>query len=178
MLACSLIYLPAYVLSETPLVYDLFKWGEYDSLVKALEPVIADWQNGKIPKNKLDSTEAAKSYLLIGAGYFGTDRLTMADSAFTFVCRLDKSIRLDRFYVSKKMADFFDSTWIMEKTRGASAVATHTDSNLVRRKSHAHEWLKWGTGVVATAATLGGTYLILSHPQEKKTTVTTVIDAR
>jgi hypothetical protein len=155
-------------LSEIPLE-DLFKWGEYDSLIRSLEPVLASQSAGATARG--DSLEWARSNLWLGVAYWATEKRPLAEQAFVRACRLDPAIALDRLYATPEMVASFDAIASREREarRSALAAAAAAAGPAAPKPPAAKPWRKRGWAVgAATAVGLaaGGTYLYLSSRKE------------
>lgn len=146
---------------SAPSPEDLFKWGEYDSLVRVLEPSLESTGAG-------DSAEMARSNLLLGVAYFATGRPDQAEHAFVQACRLDARVQLETFYVTREIADRFEAVAAREKARRAASAP--------RPGRPAAKTKGWWLGGAAAAAALGGAYLILTLEPPKPSV--TQIDTR
>jgi len=101
---------------------ELFQWGEYDSLIRSLEPVLASLSAGATARG--DSVELAKANLWLGVAYWATEKRTLAEQAFRRACRLDRGLVLDRLYATPEIVERFESISIDErKERQDSALA-------------------------------------------------------
>lgn len=180
---------------------DLFKWGEYDSLIRVLEPAMAAsvFQSGS--GTAADSAFRAKSYLFLGVAFYATGKRERSDSAFGRACELDPRVKLDRFYVTEEIAGHFQAiaqnAMRNRESRAALAMASRvmeyrSDGDSTRSPVRAFTragrtgvrdkgktWLWWGLGVTALAAAGGGAYYIGSQMEPPSTpTRLTTIDAR
>ena len=183
---------------------DLFKWGEYDSLIRILEPVTAGIGLQDGPRTAADSAVRAKSYLFLGVAFYATGKREQSDSAFARACDLDPLVKLDRFYVTEEIANHFQAIAMdgirNRKARTALTLASHamesrTNGDPARvppvrassrgghsllGESQGKGWLWWGLGVTALAAAGGGAYYISSQkePASDLPPHLTTIDAR
>jgi hypothetical protein len=173
----------------TVLAEDLFKWGEYDSLIRLLDPI----EKGTRLSTAADSANLAKSYLFLGVAFYATGKPMQADSAFVSACGLDSHVKLDRFYVTEEIANRFQ-TFVLEGIRqrqnrkalavasaglasaGAKAVHAGPSSRPGRFAREGKEWIWWGLGATVLAA--GGGALILMNREEPASDNVTTIDAR
>ncbi|MDQ3001529.1 MAG: tetratricopeptide repeat protein [Fibrobacterota bacterium] len=170
---------------------DLFKWGEYDSLIRMLEPAT---RNGTLAelKTSVDSAARARSFMFLGVALFATGKPAKADNAFQKACDLDPEVKLDRFYVTEEIANHFQAI-AMEgirrrprKSAAASTVAMDAapgsrDGNPGSRNhrleaQNGKAWLWWGLGVTAAVAVGGGAMYFAGRDEGGKDSVT-VIDA-
>lgn len=170
---------------------ELFKWGEYDSLIRLLEPV------GTMapPATAADSADRAKSYLFLGVAYFATGKKVQADSAFASACSLDPQVKLDRFYVTEEIANRFQAIAPHDtgrrqperEVRAVPAEAAYKDAaapespiasdrtSRVRRRGG--QWVWWGLGTTALGAS-GVTILWIMSREESPSENIISIDAR
>jgi hypothetical protein len=166
---------------------DLFKWGEYDSLIRLLDPV----EMGTRPATAADSADRAKAYLFLGVAFYATGKPASADSAFASACSLDPQVKLDRFYVTEEIANHFQDIALdgIRRSQSGNALAA-ASAERSARTSHAgvsgrpprieregKEWVWWGLGAAALAAAGGGIILFMNHDKPASDNVTT-IDAR
>lgn len=186
---------------------DLFKWGEYDSLIRVLEPATAGTGAEGATRTAADSAVRAKSFLFLGVAFYATGKRERADSAFGRACELDPLVKLDRYYVTEEIANHFQAialdgirnrkrrsgpigTSQAKEARAAAdsagAVAAVTESKPSGRadpgirEGQGKGWLWWGLGMTALAATGGGLYYINSQndPPRVPPKNLTTIDAR
>lgn len=169
---------------------DLFKWGEYDSLIRLLGPV----GTTALPA-ATDSADRAKSYSFLGVAYYATGKTEQADSAFASACRLDPQVDLDRFYVTEEIADRFHAIARNEARRrqarsGTRAVSAEPTTMAPAKPgpppgfgrsplagSGGVKWAWWGLGTTALAAA-GVGILLLMNWEERPSEKVTSIDAR
>lgn len=154
---------------------DLFKWGEYDSLIRVLEP---STRNETKVRTLADSLERAKSFLFLGVAFYATGKKSRAEDAFMRAVELDPQVKLDRFYVTEEIANHFQAI-ALDGLRKRAAVKVTPDTVrtrsapqpvLVPRKSR--KWWWWGAGVAA-AAVAGGGYFLLT-PEKAPDNVTKI----
>lgn len=173
---------------------DWFKWGEYDSLIRVLEPETRPQELRGSLNTAADSAERAKSFLFLGVALYATGKPDRADSAFTWACDLDPGVKLDRFYVTEEIGGHFQAIALDGIRRRKAKEALHravqpqesgeskaTDRNASGRSPKGREgkgksWIWWGVGVGAVAATAGTTMLLLSRDEPSDNV--TSIDAR
>lgn len=151
---------------------DLFKWGDYDSLIRVLEP----WVASGLPSSpsRADSTERGRANLYLGVAYWASGRQELGVQAFTRAARLDSTLRLDPLYSTPEMEARFSAVLEAERNpppdRGLGgspgALEPAPPSNL--------GWL-WWTGAVVVAGAAGGTWWYLQS-QEKPDDVVITID--
>jgi hypothetical protein len=100
---------------------ELFQWGEYDSLIRTLEPVLASLSAGASARG--DSLELAKANLWLGVAYWATGKRDLAEQAFVRGCRLDPGLVLDRLYATPEIFARFDSISARERQERLAASA-------------------------------------------------------
>jgi hypothetical protein len=174
---------------------DLFKWGEYDSLIRILEPATRS-NSPAVLKTGADSTIRAKSFLFLGVAFYATGKPALADSAFITACDLDPKVKLDRFYVTEEIANYFQAIALdavrSRNKRIASAAnstppaASHAslstrppkgrESSPQLRSKDGNSWIWVGLGASALVA-VGGAYYFTSHSGKPADQITEV-DAR
>jgi hypothetical protein len=170
---------------------DLFKWGEYDSLIRLLVPV----GTTALPAAAADSAERAKSYLFLGVAYYVTGKTAQADSAFVSACGLDPQVKLDRFYVTEEIANHFHAIALDEarrrqarsETRAVSTEATTRapaepgrpsgSGRSLLARSGGRKWAWWGLGTTALGIAGVGILLLMTW-EERPSEKVTRIDAR
>jgi hypothetical protein len=180
----------AWALAAGPLVSaeELFKWGEYDSLIRVLEPLAAAPGYLSRAADRADSADRARCLLYLGVAYFAKGRSDRADSAFVSACALDSALQLDRFYVTPAIAEHFRDVRTEafrrreERTarapspgapEGAQAPLPSGDRPAARLKDD-RAWLWWGLGAAALVAAGGGAYWIATQPSAPREQVTTL----
>ena len=170
---------------------DLFKWGEYDSLIRVLEPATRSGSLSEL-KTWADSAGSAKSLMFLGVAFFATGESAKADDAFQKACGLDPEVKLDRFYVTEEIANHFQAI-AMEGIRrrprkpAAAAVSTATiDSALGSghgsggtrtdrlQPRSAKAWLWWGVGLTAAVAVGGGAVYFAGRDEGENENVTVI----
>jgi hypothetical protein len=169
---------------------ELFKWGEYDSLIQALEPARADADGGAVLRglaSRADSAEEARARMYLGVAYWATGRPGDGARAFTVATRLDESLRLDPLYATAEMAALFEqiaeagrapspgpssSPAPPEPGRAPAATPGHPGMRPATRPS---PWAWWTGVAVAGAAGAAGTYL-WARSWERPQEVITIID--
>jgi hypothetical protein len=163
---------------------DLFKWGEYDSLIRLLEPSTMNPR----PVTGADSLVRAKSYLFLGVAFFATGKPDQADSAFKTACSLDPKVQLDRFYVTEEIANHFQAIAIdgIRRRQAKSAMAATTAA--MSAKTDAQQgraptasirrdekgWVWWGLGATALVTAGGGAYFFINRDASQSDNVTTI----
>ena len=173
--------------ASAPSPEDLFKWGEYDSLLRVLEPDLAESRGDK-EFSRLDSILRAKTLLYAGVAYYATGKRGQADDAFTRACDLDSAIRIDPFYVSREIAGYFEGVAAAgarrrnAKRSGQEAPANRAarddsarrSGNLKVAERQGRAWLWWSLGSMAALAGGGGAYYLITRdlpPDEHVTTM-------
>lgn len=164
-----------------PSAEDLFKWGEYDSLIRSLEPWLAARSAGA--DARADSLELARANLYLGIAYWATDKRSLGEQAFVRAGRLDRTLQMDRLYATPEMAARFDSIVAQERrARDAEIAAAATgkgNAGVPDRPGPAARktglgWKAWTVGALTTAGLVaGGTYVILANlkPEDEVMTV-------
>lgn len=165
-------------------VEDLFKWGEYDSLIRTLDPVVSRPGFSASIISQADSVNQAKSFLFLGVAFFATSKPDRSDQAFTMACSLDSNVKLDRFYVSEEIAQRFEAiakelrlrrrqqcAATAQRPSGNARSAQPSPPRLVSRDQKT--WLWWGLGVTALVAAGSGAYWYASQT-EAPDNVTTI----
>jgi hypothetical protein len=152
---------------------DLFKWGEYDSLIKVLGPFLAESAPGT-EATRQDSSERAKTFLYAGVAYYATGKRDQADEAFTRACEFDSRIRIDRYYVTEEIAGHFEGLASALARRRPPRAPEPADApaglpagredgpGLEERKGN--EWVWWTLGSAAVLAGAGASYYLLNRP--------------
>jgi hypothetical protein len=183
--ALAAAVLPDQAAAEAPSGEDLFKWGEYDSLIRVLEP-----ENGTeaihSPRSPADSASRAKSFLFLGVAFYATGKVGQADEAFAQACDLDPDLKLDRFYVTDEIADHFQAIAKngMRRRQSRQAVTAAASGPAARHQSaqgrpvlknrDGKPWLWWSLGVTALAVAGGGALYLANQahvPDEKVTKI-------
>jgi hypothetical protein len=117
----SLLFLLAFILGP-PLLHaggwdshwdELFQWGEYDSLERALEPHLRE-EPGFVAGDR------ARALVYLGVARHVLGRPEEADQAFLEAIRLDTAVRPDRLYVSREIAVRFQAIAAKERERVAA----------------------------------------------------------
>lgn len=174
-----------------PAPEDLFKWGEYDSLIRVLEPTI--YNGARTEFTRLDSVLHAKTFLYLGVAYYATGKREHADDAFTHACELDSAIKIDRFYVTEEIAGHFEGiAAVLASRRRQARIMGATmpsgeypepgpkpaPSHGSRREAKVaagdgHGWIWWTLGSALVLAGGGAYYLLHQHkaPGENVTQV-------
>jgi len=149
---------------------DLFKWGEYDSLIRALEPSVR-----AEPHTRVDTLIRAKSLLFLGVAFCATGKSERADEAFSRAVELDPQVELDRYYVTQEIANRFQATALraLRKHPAAAIPATSTPGAPAPRSAepataaiapaaHRLGWVWLGVGTAAAITAVAGGYYYLS----------------
>lgn len=160
---------------------DLFKWGEYDSLIRVLEPAAS-----AEARTREDTLVRAKSLLFLGVAFCATGKPDRADAAFSRAVELDPQVELDRYYVTEEIANRFQATALRALRRHPAAPAATAPAPDAPRKAerpsaavapsaHHYGWLWLGMGTAAAAtAFAGGYYYFSGHgggPREEVTRI-------
>jgi len=151
---------------------DLFKWGEYDSLIRILEP--AALHPGPTG-NHGDSLAQAKSLLFLGVAFCATGKPERADEAFSRAVEIDPDVELDRFYVTEEIARRFQTTALRAlRKHPVRPVAAATSAPFEVSRSAApasspgpgtrrrHGWVWLGVGTTFTVAAVAAGYYLFS----------------
>ncbi|MBD3320737.1 MAG: hypothetical protein GF350_06555 [Chitinivibrionales bacterium] len=106
-----------------------FEWGEYDKLIKKLEPVLES------PPESLDSVTIAACHKYLGVAYFARGRIGDAQGQFEKALMIDPGATLKHDFVSQPMLDLFNSVVdnISERRRQKQE-AERKDSLIVTRE--------------------------------------------
>jgi hypothetical protein len=179
LLACG-----AYGATGTSVTADeLFRWGEYDSLIRVLEPII----RGPDSDTLADSTDRARSRLYLGVAYFARGRMDRADTAFRSGCAMDAGLELDKFYVTPAISARFEAIKsedgrrrleldaVARTDRAAQAAAPALPARSPAAPPVLKEdrsWFWWGLGAAAFVAAGGGAYLYVYHSSGPRESVT------
>lgn len=168
---------------------DLFKWGEYDSLIRVLEPAASKPESVSRLSSQADSLERAKSLLFLGVAFFATNKPDRADQAFTMACTLDPEVKLDRFYVTEEISARFqailreslrrrqqEEALEAAKSGGMARSPNAGKQGALRQGGNDKAWLWWGMGVSALVAAGGGAFWYASRDAEAENVTT--IDIR
>jgi tetratricopeptide (TPR) repeat protein len=179
-------------IQTTQIGEDLFKWGEYDSLVRLLEPATKSESLSQL-KTGADSAIRAKSFLFLGVAFYATGKKEQANDAFNRACDLDPLVKLDRFYVTEEIANHFQAIAMdgirRQRTNEAIkmvSVSLENPETASKQKAIGHNpnyqerttkhWLWWGLGVTAMAA--AGTGVLYFSSQKTPPDKITMIDAK
>jgi tetratricopeptide (TPR) repeat protein len=177
----SVASLPASESKATP--EDFIKWGEYDSLIRVLEPVIFE-SRGKREFTYLDSALKAKTFLYLGIAYYATGKHEHADDAFTRACELDSVLKIDRFYVNEEISAHFEGISAglkrlrhqarimalipavpMEPAESTDTQDQVDDEPQMLEPKHSKTWLWWTLGsATVIAGGISGYYLFVYSP--------------
>jgi hypothetical protein len=163
---------------------DLFKWGEYDSLIRVLEPAAS-----AEARTRDDTLIRAKSLLFLGVAFCATGKADRADEAFSRAVELDPQVELDRYYVTQEIANRFQATALRALRRHpASPIAaisaapapeaarrTQRPAAMIASPAHHYGWVWLGMGTAAAVtAFAGGYYFFSGHgggPHEEVTPI-------
>jgi hypothetical protein len=168
---------------------ELFRWGEYDSLIRALEPLTQAPGFAKGAVTRADSSDRAHSLLYLGVAYYAKGRTARADSAFRQACALDSGVAMDKFYVTQAISTHFDAIRVEDlrgrlerdaRTRAIRPVSGATRAPDAGKRpdqsvwKQDRNWVWWGLGTAAAVAAGGGVYWYAvqsSGPHESITTL-------
>jgi hypothetical protein len=181
---------PVRALASAPSGEDLFRWGEYDSLIRVLEPEIRSGALAQL-SDASDSTARAKTFLFLGVAFYATGNPTRADEAFRTACRLDPDVRIDRFYVTEEIANHFQTVAMDVHPRPPAAATgnlkadakapvkagngpARSDRNPGLKDTRGKSWLWWSLGFTALAVAGGGAYYLATDQDEGEPRVTTI----
>lgn len=162
-----------------PWVQELFQWGEYDSLIRALEPWLAARSAGADGRD--DSVALARANIFLGVAYNATDKPGLGDQAFARACRLDPSARLDRFYATPEISARFDSIATRERLTRLSAAAPAVPAAPAAAAAGGKEpaarkrgfgWKGWTLGLLTTAGLAAGGGMVYYALKDDRKTVT------
>ncbi len=168
---------------------DLFKWGEYDSLIRMLEPEASRPGYAAVTA-RADSLEHARALLYLGVAYAATGHPARSDSAFTIAFSLDSAVSLDRFYATPAIAARFDSLAAERRRRRvpiaaparaplpSSPAPNRYRSTGLRGPQPERAWLWWGLGATAAVAAGGGAWWYANAHDGTPHDNVTVIDLR
>jgi hypothetical protein len=140
-----------------------FEWGEYDTLLQALEPCLHD-------TSLHDSTYLAECHKYLGVAYFAKSRIGDARIAFQTAYRYNPGISLDTFYVSREIADLFndaisESSTLVRHDAQQDSVLRVKDWQLNEKNRTLHKiadqkrqrlYLTYGISCYAISAICGG----------------------
>lgn len=167
---------------------DFFKWGEYDSLIRVVEPLTDSTAKAE---NHQDSLLRAKCFLFLGVAFYVKGDSSKADDVFFRAANLDPKVKLDRFYVTDAIANRFHAVLaraLKELPKDTTARAFQPDSiqpSPIARSdaskgfgeaehsarvasSSGRPWLWMGLGLAAAAAAAGGYYLVAIEQEGTK----------
>jgi hypothetical protein len=168
--------------AESASLEELFKWGEYDSLIHVLEPPRSSAQEDSILGHlatRADSVEEAKARMYLGVAYWAKGRTEAGSRTFLQATRLDRGLRLDPLYATTEMAAHFErlaeagqKILIPAVPQGPPPPGGKTPE---RRKAAPRRWLVWsGVAGAAVAGTFTGIYFL--NRSQRPNEITTVID--
>lgn len=189
MLACLILALASGLDVRAAAPEELFKWGEYDSLIRVLEPVVTDPAYASGTSTGPDSQDHAKAYMFLGVAFMATHKPERADSLFMKAWALNPQLQLDRFYVSEAIADRFyavaeealrqrrNRTALQASRAMAAQPGTggqaRRDGGALRDRT-GKPWLWWGLGVTAVAVAGGGAYWFSAKDEGPRENVTVI----
>lgn len=168
--------------------HDLYRWGEYDSLIRFLAPRLDADSIVSLPAagTRSDSLEQAKANLCLGVGWWAIERKPASLRAFTRAAQLDPGLRLDPLYSTREMAAEYETLLSeVERSRApaeppspmpARSAAGKDAVPALGRKS-ASGWLLW-TGALAATGAVAGAYYIVNGKSKPDETVITIKPAR
>jgi len=169
---------------------DLFKWGEYDSLIRILEPEVSRPGYATVAVRS-DSLEHARALLYLGVAYAATGHPARSDSAFAIAFALDSAVSLDHYYATPAIAARFDSL-AAERRRHRVPAAARAPMPAVsaapipspyppaglRAPQPGRAWLWWGLGATAAVAAGGSAWWYANAHDGTPRDNVTVIDLR
>jgi hypothetical protein len=103
-----------------------FEWGEYGSLLLEIAPQLED------PPGELTSRELAELHLYVGVAQFAAGEVTLARRSFLRALKYDRSVMLDRDYVSQEGYQLFLAA--VDEFLQAQAERLARDSLLLQRE--------------------------------------------
>ena len=145
-----------------PTAEDLFQWGEYDSLIRSLEPWLAARSAGADARS--DSVELAKANLFLGVAYWVTEKRALGEQAFARACRLDAGLRMDRLYATQEIIDRFEviaaeERRLRERQLEDERARLAEEERQKRARRKAALWKRWTVGALGTVGlAVGGGY--------------------
>jgi hypothetical protein len=169
--------------SEPASVEELFKWGEYDSLIQVLEPGRPAVHAGSASlATRADSAEEARARLYLGVAYWAKGRTEAGSRAFLQATRLDPDLRLDPLYATPEMAAHFErlaevSQRLQSAALPAPAPAPADGDGKPRKpgRGGASPWWKWGGAAgLAVAGTLTAVYFATRSAEPPKERITVI----
>lgn len=180
------------ILADTrPSLEELFQWGEYDSLIHALEPqrTAADGETAlRGLASRSDSAEEAKARLYLGVAYWATGRREEGTRAFAVASRLNPDLSLDPYYATPEIAARYEQ--IADAVRRSAPAARSApgrpregdlpprEAALPAAPKASRAWIWWtGAAALAAAGAAAGTYVLMRLDEDPKTT-TTIIDPK
>lgn len=174
-----------------PSLEELFKWGEYDSLIQALEPsrTAAEGEASlRGLSSRSDSSEEARARLYLGVAYWATGRREEGTRAFAMATRLDSGLGLDAYYATPEIAARYEQ--IAEAVRRSAPTARGPQERGFGERSQApgialqaapprsRAWIWWtGAATAAAAGAAAGTYIFMRLNEAPKETIT-IIDPK
>lgn len=174
------------VVDEKASLAELFTWGEYDSLIRILEPrmVAVDGKPVERPlATRADSLEEARASLYLGVAYWATGRSEQGSRSFSLAARLDEDLRLDPLYATPEMAARFEQIAEAERNRAAPSPAPVAASTAppgpgrAEPRSRTRGALRavWtGAAFAGAAGVVAGAYILVRSLDKPKEIVTVV----
>lgn len=163
-------------LSAEPTREDLFKWGEYDSLIREVESWLAVQSSGGTAG--ADSAELARANLQLGVAYWAIGRKSLGDRAFIRACRLDTALALNGLYATPQIEARFQELAAAEREsiRKQAAAQTAARPSPAARPRKPFAWKWWAAGGLAAAGAAGGAwyYYLATLPPLHREKVTVV----
>lgn len=165
---------------------DLFRWGEYDSLILILEPARsgADSVRSSGLATRQDSAGEAMARMYLGVSYWAKGRQEEGARAFGIANRLDSSLRLDPLYTTPEMALRFSQIAAAARRPDSGAprspvvpTAASEGADLPARPGTGKPGRRraWWTGAAAAVTATGavaGYYLVRSGRKPREVTHT------
>lgn len=90
----------------SPGIGDLYRWGEFDSLIRYLEPWLATRSVGADARE--DTLAMAQANLYLGVAYWASGKGELGDQAFRRACRLDSTLRMETLYATPEITARFE----------------------------------------------------------------------
>lgn len=155
-----------------PSLEDLYQWGEYDSLIRYLEPWLAARSDGA--DARADSVELARANLFLGVAYWVTDKKSLGEQAFVRACRLDAGLRMDQLYSTPEIMSRFEAIAAGERRARESQIEAERARRLemerrLQDRRKATLWKRWTLGALGTAGlVVGGGYAYYALADRKR----------
>lgn len=164
---------------------DLFKWGEYDSLISVLEPLRADGRGDSILgalASREDSLEEARARMYLGVAYWAKGRPDAGVEAFQVATRLDPTLRLDPLYATPEMAARFEQLADPGGAKPETAPQAPApgparedgDREPRPRRAGKADWTRLAVAAAAGATVVGGAvgaYYLVQYLQRPRETI-------